>query len=112
MPEYLKTELEYEVASLKPTSDTGLYLVMHEHDWEWFASSQGHEIGHRGTEWHPVFRCWCGSVLFDSHVVLHGKDCHAETPSHLCTLEGDHEGDHIDVDGKPWKRGSRGVWEE
>lgn len=47
-----------------PTSDTGIYLHRHSHEWI--------EIGaHRmaaGT-WHPVFKCMrCGDVLCDLHV--------------------------------------------
>lgn len=48
----------------QPTSDTGIYLHRHAHEWV--------EIGaHRmpvGT-WHPVFKCMrCGDVLTDLHV--------------------------------------------
>lgn len=48
-----------------PTSQTGIYLRSHVHDWV----ENGALInGGLNPGWNPTFECWCGSVIVDLHV--------------------------------------------
>jgi len=48
-----------------PTSETGVYVRTHTHDWieNGALVNDGFNPG-----WNPTFECWCGSVIVDLHV--------------------------------------------
>lgn len=59
-------------AQEQPTSETGLYLFKHSHEWELV----GHQRSQLGW-WNPVFRCSvCTDVILDTHVNMPMGDEH------------------------------------
>lgn len=79
-----------------PTSETGLWLYQHKHEWTWVGTTKSHSLGW----WYPVFRCSvCSDVIEDMHAELpFGDNC----PEEKCICRAGHDEQHFDGYNRKW----------